>query len=230
MVCHGRRNSLKITPTHCRFKNFPYLCIVKQQGSNGQPDKETAKQQKQNNMSSFVVNKEDYIKFAGIVSGICANTKKSVYTKDIYSHIVRCYERNVASVNEQYNDNAEPEKKAYKNTFVSWEQKGGYIYNAAMKDKRVAMRTINELSHFVASCLYQTLCVHISTWLSRDFAVKDLTHGETSKMMCSTISLRKWSWMKRRRKKTQPHQKKSMIYSVRLWMLWQERPSLTLNG
>ena len=106
-------------------------------------------------MSSFVVNKEDYIKFAGIVSGICANTKKSVYTKDIYSHIVRCYERNVASVNEQYNDNAEPEKKAYKNTFVSWEQKGGYIYNAAMKDKRVAMRTINELSHFVASCLYQ---------------------------------------------------------------------------
>lgn len=106
-------------------------------------------------MSSFVVNKEDYIKFAGLISGICANTQKSVYTKDIYSDMVRCYERNVESVNEQYKENYEPEGKAYKNTFVSWEQKGGYIYNTAMKNKRVAVRTINELSHFVDSCLYQ---------------------------------------------------------------------------
>ena len=106
-------------------------------------------------MSSFVVNKEDYIKFAGIISGICANTQKSVSTKNIYSDMVRCYERNVASVNEQYNANDESDKKAYKSTFVSWEQKGGYIYNASIIDKKVATKTINELSEFISSCLYQ---------------------------------------------------------------------------
>jgi len=106
-------------------------------------------------MSSFVVNKEDYIKFAGIISGICANTQKSVCTKDIYSDMVRCYERNVASVNEQYNANDEADNSEYKDVYDAWERMGVLIYNASIIDKKAATKTINELSEFISSCLYQ---------------------------------------------------------------------------
>ena len=68
-------------------------------------------------MSSFIIEKREYVKCAGLLFGYeeAKRDNHRWYLDHLYDWFVRCYELNVASVNEQYGDNAELDVSLEKN-------------------------------------------------------------------------------------------------------------------
>lgn len=111
-------------------------------------------------MSSFIINKEDYIKAAGLSAGIAKATNVYLYdeknhremtTADYYSKFSEIFEMNSLSVQEQYNDKESyNDYKDYANTFDRYYKKGLKVSMTTRDIEAVA-----ELNFFFRSVLYQ---------------------------------------------------------------------------
>lgn len=112
-------------------------------------------------MSSFVIGKEEYIKAAGLVSGISQikkiwhydyNSCRNSTPEDYYNQFVKFYEMNALSVQEQYDD-PEPETDSndYKATFKKAMKAGtAAVINGGLRDR------IMQLRSFFKCAMYQT--------------------------------------------------------------------------
>lgn len=117
-------------------------------------------------MSSFVINKAEYIKAAGLLAGIAEGSARGVHSLWIYDFTTRrnmiaedyyrvfadCYEKNDLSVMEQYNDpDREADPNEYLDEFEAYKRKGIYLW---AHDKIYTI--IPALNQFFQSALYQT--------------------------------------------------------------------------
>lgn len=70
-------------------------------------------------MSSFVIDKREYIKAAGLMYGIEAsnNHPHRYFLENVRKNFVKCYELNVDSVNEQYGDDSGKDGCEYDDLF-----------------------------------------------------------------------------------------------------------------
>lgn len=104
-------------------------------------------------MSSFTINKKDYIKAAGLLYGMEAAKRDSHkwYLDHLYKDFVRCYELNLASVNEQYYEDKKPDSNEYLDVFEEYKKKGNKIFFSTKKRELA-----KGLWHFFRSAMYQT--------------------------------------------------------------------------
>lgn len=81
-------------------------------------------------MSSFIISKQEYVKCAGLLFGYeeAKRDNHKWYLDHLYDWFVRCYELNVASVNEQYSDNAELDKREFREEFSKYCRIGNHWY------------------------------------------------------------------------------------------------------
>jgi hypothetical protein len=112
-------------------------------------------------MSSFTINKKEYVKAAGLVAGIAAAEKLWVYDyeykrnmtpDDYYTRFVECYEMNETSVAEQYSDKTNFDLCEYKADFNRYMRIGNHatLYPEKLRSIIIA------LSDFFRSAVYQT--------------------------------------------------------------------------
>ena len=80
-------------------------------------------------MSSFIVDKREFIKAAGLMCGYEEAKRDShQYFLDVCrKEFEHAYALNVISVNEQYGDFAEPETESYDDVFEAYRKKGALI-------------------------------------------------------------------------------------------------------
>lgn len=101
-------------------------------------------------MSSFIIDKWEYMKMAGAIAGICHDFGSCGMTEDdIIDSAERIYMENVKSVNMQYGTNIEPDRKKYIKE-----------YNTAYNGTRWAdigfqMMVENNIIGFLRSVMYQ---------------------------------------------------------------------------
>ena len=113
-------------------------------------------------MSSFVIDKQEYVKAAGLVSGIVEDKKVWLYDyeanrksepADFYKRFVNCYEMNALSVMEQYEDNEpETDSNKYTDVFKAYVAKGKTIATRPQK----LTELILDLRQFFEGAKYQT--------------------------------------------------------------------------
>ena len=113
-------------------------------------------------MSSFVIGKEEYIKAAGVIAGIADvkniwlydySQNRNSTPEDYYRRFTECFEMNMLSVQEQYDENVpESDSNEYMETFKAYMQKGK---NAAMYPEKLK-NIIMDLWQFFRSAQYQT--------------------------------------------------------------------------
>lgn len=119
-------------------------------------------------MSSFVIDKKEYIKAAGVLSGIEKATRRNyrrrlwVYDyqhNDVmqgmrfYDVMDECFQMNALSVQEQYHDSeAWTDSEKYMDVFTAYEAKGSSATFNYMELRRI----IFELRMFFRSAEYQT--------------------------------------------------------------------------
>lgn len=124
-------------------------------------------------MSSFVIDKKEYIKAAGIVAGIAEASKKRTICgvsrelwvwdyehdrnstpEDYYRRFVECFEMNALSVAEQYKeDDLWTDSNDYKKDFSAAILTGKKLFNEKGEKLKNA---IMELRQFFHSASYQT--------------------------------------------------------------------------
>ena len=80
-------------------------------------------------MSSFIVSKREFIKAAGLMCGYEGAKRDShkYFVDNVRKEFEHAYALNVASVNEQYGDNEEPETEQYDEVFEAYRKKGALI-------------------------------------------------------------------------------------------------------
>lgn len=111
-------------------------------------------------MSSFVIDKKEYIKAAGIVAGVASASRDFwVYdyvehhnstAEDFYNRFCDVYRLNALSVQEQYNDpEPEADTNSYKAVFNQYMKYGRQYYFKGMKTALI------ELKDFFRSAIYQ---------------------------------------------------------------------------
>ena len=114
-------------------------------------------------MSSYIIEKEDYIKFAGLLVGL-EETKKiphTYYLKSIRYKCAELYEKNVMSVCEERHDMAgkyligTDEILTEDTIFAAYRLKG----IKAAKNQRERKKVVLGLKNFIASISYQTAVV-----------------------------------------------------------------------
>lgn len=114
-------------------------------------------------MSSFTINKKEYVKAAGIVAGIASIKKLWVYDyqsgrnmtkEDYYNRFVECFEMNAISVQEQYSDES-PELDSEKYTDV-FNLAFDYGRTTAAVEPHHLSEVIMNLRSFFSSAEYQT--------------------------------------------------------------------------
>ena len=121
-------------------------------------------------MSSYTIDKKEYIKAAGIVAGIAEasgrgagtrqlwlydyETRRNSTPEDYYRRFAECFTMNALSVAEQYHDR-EPytDSNEYRAEFKKAMQTGARLY---MMQGDKLKRAIMELHRFFASAIYQT--------------------------------------------------------------------------
>jgi hypothetical protein len=118
-------------------------------------------------MSSFVISKSEYVKAAGVVSGIADATKNrcrkfAIYgyqerrwmnEKDYYNRFVECFEMNAISVSEQYHDDTVyTDSNEYMKEFREYQMIGK---SAVMRPDKLR-EIIFELKQFFSGAQYQT--------------------------------------------------------------------------
>lgn len=110
-------------------------------------------------MSSFIISKKEFIKAAGLMYGI-EETKRDRHqwfldnVREEFSH---CHALNVASVNEQYDDDEMPETEEYDDVFEDYRKLGVAIYEGpALHEGVMKFRDLRvRLWCFFRSVLYQ---------------------------------------------------------------------------
>ena len=117
-------------------------------------------------MSSFIIDKIEYVKAAGLMYGY-EEAKRSphrYFLERVREEFMHCYALNVISVNEQYNDEQVPDENTYDEEFEAYRKFGGSIYTEGytgsvimekgkeVMDKR---RFRNSMFLFFCSVLYQ---------------------------------------------------------------------------
>jgi hypothetical protein len=104
-------------------------------------------------MSSFVINKFEYVKAAGLMYGIASAERypHTWFLNNVYNWFVKAYELNVASVNEQYHDNSGVDGNSYDELFEVYKEKG-----RVLRCRDYHLRNIRpKLLNFFDSVLYQ---------------------------------------------------------------------------
>ena len=108
-------------------------------------------------MSSFVINKREYVKAAGLMYGIEASEKANAhryFLENVHKNFVKCYELNVDSVNEQYGDESGKDFSDYDYEFTQFCKIGERIKCGLHKNMTFEELRIN-LMNFFRSVLYQ---------------------------------------------------------------------------
>ena len=107
-------------------------------------------------MSSFVINKREYIKAAGLMYGIEAskNHPHRYFLENVRKNFVKCYELNVDSVNEQYGDESGKDGPDYDYEFTQFCKIGERIKCGLHESMTFKELRIN-LIKFFRSVLYQ---------------------------------------------------------------------------
>lgn len=119
-------------------------------------------------MSSFIIDKVEYVKAAGLMYGI-ESAKRDThrwFLENVRKEFEHVYALNVASVNEQYEDNRVPDENSYDDVFEAYCKKGvligndGYASgNGIIFSKVEGVMTKHDLRirlwHFFRSVLYQ---------------------------------------------------------------------------
>ena len=87
-------------------------------------------------MSSFIVPKIEYMKAAGLLYGFeyAKREPHAWYLDHLKEQFLRCYELNVASVNEQYNDYEKADECDYNEIFEAYKDFGRKCYNTKRKE------------------------------------------------------------------------------------------------
>lgn len=107
-------------------------------------------------MSSFVVDKKEFIKAAGLMYGIESSKRDAhqYFLDRVHQMFSECYEMNLASVNEQYGRNDEADPSDYTYLFEEYADKGKKIWEGkvdGMTRKDIRLR----LWSFFRSVEYQ---------------------------------------------------------------------------
>lgn len=81
-------------------------------------------------MSSFIVSKREFIKAAGLMCGYEGAKRDSHkwFVDNVRQEFEHAYALNVASVNEQYDDNQMPEEELLDDVFEAYRKMGTLIY------------------------------------------------------------------------------------------------------
>lgn len=109
-------------------------------------------------MSSFIVDKVEFIKAAGLMYGIedAKLHKHEYFLQHVRYYFVNAYKANVKSVNLQYGDNVAEDKNEYSDVFELYKIKGGQIYNGNGNEGIKNIEQLRpKLVHFFRSVLYQ---------------------------------------------------------------------------
>ena len=115
-------------------------------------------------MSSFVIAKSEYMKAAGLVSGIAGEmrdfwfydveTRRNSTPDDYRRKFEECYTMNALSVQMQYNDKEpETDSNTYDSEYNEYKRLGAQL---VMNGGRVFTDAVHELQSFFGSCMYQT--------------------------------------------------------------------------
>lgn len=119
-------------------------------------------------MSSFIIDKVEYVKAAGLMYGI-ESAKRDThrwFLENVRKEFEHVYALNVASVNEQYEDNRAPDENSYDDVFEAYRKKGELIGNDGYtSDNGIIFSKVDgvmtkhdlhiRLWHFFRSVLYQ---------------------------------------------------------------------------
>lgn len=110
-------------------------------------------------MSSFVVDKIEFVKAAGLMYGIEESKCEPhrYFLQTVRAEFVNAYDLNVDSVNEQYGDDASKDTCTYDDEFEKYRKIGGMIWGGTyckMKKNELRLRLWN----FFRSVLYQIEC------------------------------------------------------------------------
>jgi hypothetical protein len=108
-------------------------------------------------MSSFVINKSEYVKAAGLMYGIEASKRVNAhkwFLDHVRDNFVKCYELNVDSVNEQYGDESGKDGSDYDYEFTQYCKIGERIKCGLHEGMTFKELRIN-LMQFFRSVLYQ---------------------------------------------------------------------------
>lgn len=118
-------------------------------------------------MSSFVVNKSEFVKAAGLMYGIEASKQHShrYFLENVRKRFTECYELNVESVNEQYDDESAKDGCEYDSLFEKYRQIGLNVRFNAEQFKE--LRT--GLMQFFRSVLYQIENEEMNIYVSAFF-------------------------------------------------------------
>ena len=111
-------------------------------------------------MSSFIIDKKEFIKAAGLMYGIAANNRcKPVYfLNHVYETFVELYKLNAQSVDEQYNEVTEHDENAYLEIFEEYKRKGSICAVERGINRQAYTKMVGGLKQFFDSVLYQTEC------------------------------------------------------------------------
>ena len=108
-------------------------------------------------MSSYVVDKKEFVKCAGLMHGIeNAKRDKHIWFVDhVREWFEEAYVLNVRSVNEQYRDNAAPDPLKYDTLFNQYSRKGESIWTSSLFGEATFKKIRPALMNFFGSVLYQ---------------------------------------------------------------------------
>jgi len=120
-------------------------------------------------MSSFTIDKRDYMRCAGLLAGIAEGTERSPYHLWVYDYqtnrnmkaedykreFEKLYQMNALSVQEQYHDqDSSMDLETYDADFRTYQKRGKLA--AVGLDKISLKEWINNLNRFFGSAIYQT--------------------------------------------------------------------------
>lgn len=108
-------------------------------------------------MSSFIINKKEYIKAAGLVCGVASCSKyggSSVFCANVKKEFERIYKLNVYSWCEQYDEDIAEETCNYEDVFNGYKALGRRIYMGL--ESNITLDTLRySLIKFFGSITYQ---------------------------------------------------------------------------
>lgn len=125
-------------------------------------------------MSSFVINKIEFVKAAGLMYGIEESKPHSFryFLENVRDNFVRAFEFNALSVAEQYHDDESyKDELTYDSMFEEYRRKGRTIWTldssrtCPMNKKELR----NALTDFFHSVLYQIENREMNTWVASFF-------------------------------------------------------------
>jgi len=119
-------------------------------------------------MSSFVIDKVEYIKCAGLIAGLLQKDRWACGEKEIYNRFSRFFELNAKSVQEQYGEEqCDTDSNDYLEQFNQCKVLA--LEYSRRKDGKDPQLLIKGIQNFMRSALYQTENDEASGEMARDF-------------------------------------------------------------